>query len=161
MQSDEQRYEGSRLAFVVPAGAQVRETTDVVADYALELTLPGMRGEKPVVIRVLASNAKTLDGEVEAAASAWREARLRNRASWGVQKRGEAHAEISHVGARRVVRFADQMGSVLGPTRQLMLCASVSARLVCAVATGILSADRAIEQALTRAIETVAVAKKP
>ncbi len=159
--STEHRYEGPRLAFVIPAGAQVRETSDVVADYAVEVSLPSEKGQKSIPLRVLLSNNKVADSEVESAANAWRDARLRNRASWGVPKRGEARAELTHIGAHRFVRFVDQMGSVLGATRQIMVCGSMSTRMVCVVASGVSAGDRATEAALMRALETMAVNKRP
>lgn len=158
----EARYDGPRLAFTIPTGTQVKDATDVAADYALELLPPGDPKVKQSTLRLLLSNNRVVDVDVEGVASAWRDARLRNRASWGVHKREKDadRSEITHVGSRRFVRFTDQMGSVLGAQRQIMLCGSISARLVCAVMSGQQANERAAEAVMLRVLETLTVKKR-
>ncbi len=156
----EQRYEGPRLGFVVPAGSTVKEATDIIADHAVDVTFPAALDLPQTSVRILLSNNKVLDLDVEGVATAWRDARVRNRGSWGVKKKGEDRVEIAHVGARRFIRLVDQMGSMLGNSVQLMLCGSVSARLVCGVATTAPDRLKTVEALLVRSLETVVVKKK-
>jgi hypothetical protein len=111
-------------------------------------------------LRILVSNSKVLDIDVEGVASAWRDARIRNRGSWGVKKRSEDRAEITHVGARRFIRLVDQMGGMLGNSVQLMLCGSISARLACGVATSPPDKLKTVEPLLARSLETMVIKKK-
>ncbi len=155
----ETRYNGPRLSFSVPVGVQVREVADPAADYAVELVPPkGTLAQTS--LRIIASQARVGDADVEIIASAWRDARLRNRASWGVRRQGETRTELAQIGSRRFVRFSDQMSSVLGAARQLMLCGSVSGRLVCGVASGPSEKEQEAEAVLVRVLETVLVHKK-
>jgi len=156
----EQRYDGPYLSFNLPADAKVIDSTDVAADRALEVKLAPGSPLAASTIFVLASSSKVNEADVEGVATAWRDARLRNRASWGVRAQGERHTEQSHVGVRRFLRFSDQIGSVLGASRQLMLCGVVSNRLVCAVASGPATSERANEALIVRLLETVQVHKK-
>jgi hypothetical protein len=156
----EARYEGPRFAFSMPGGSTVKDSTDIAADYAVDVTLPASLELPQVSIRILGSNNKVADLDVEAIGSAWRDARIRNRASWGVKKKTEERVEVTHIGSRRFVRLVDQMGSVLGASSQLMLCGSVSNRLVCGVASGMSDKLRIAEPILVRMLETITV-KKP
>ena len=153
------RYDGPRLAFEMPARTSVKEATDVVADYALDLTLPADAPLKQTILRLLLSNGKVVDFDVEGVATAWRNARVRNRASWGVHKRREERPEITHILGRRFVRLVDELGSVLGASSQVMLCGSISAHLVCGVASGPSADAHAREALLVRILESLTVKK--
>jgi hypothetical protein len=129
------RYDGARLAFPIAAGTQVKDASDVSADYALDLVArPGSPLER-VPMRLLLDDKAITDAEVESAAAAVRNARLRNRASWGVKKSAAGASQWQQVGGHRVVRLADAMGSVLGAARQILLCGAFDGHLVCGVAS--------------------------
>ena len=155
----DQRYSGAHLSFSLPAGVMAKEATDVVADYAVEVVIPPGSPAAGAHLRFLLSTAKYGDNDVEAGANAWRDARLNNRASWGVRSRGERRAEVGHIGARRTVRLIDQMGSMLGASRQTMVCASISSKMVCGVLDGPTETETPGLAIMTHAFETLSVVK--
>jgi hypothetical protein len=151
----EQRYDGPRLSFSVPSGAKVKESPDIVDEHALDVELPGN-----VHLRLLLSSNKVTDLEAESASATWREAHLRNRGSWGVKKRSQERAEVKHVGSRRFVRMVDQMGSVLGASTQIMLCGSISARLICGMVSAPSDQVVPLEASLVHLLETIVVKRR-
>ena len=137
----------------VPAGSRVTEVGDVAADFTLEVVPPlagplgGMR------FHVLLSNARTSDAEVEAQGTAWRDKRIKNRSSWGVPATGVRRVEQTRLGTLRVVRFVDEVQSVLGGT-QVMLCAALTGHLTCVVGSG--SSDSVVlVPALSQLLESI------
>jgi hypothetical protein len=157
----ETQYEGARLGFVIPGGATVKEATDIVADYALDVTLPPALELGQVQTRILLGKDRVLDLDVDAAATAWRDARLKNRGAWGVKKKtAPERGEVTHIGARRFLRLDDQVGSALGASTQVMLCGAVSARLLCGVISGPNAKIAFAEKLLSRMLETASVKKK-
>lgn len=153
--SAEHAYADARLAFSMPEGTRVKVVSDIVGDYAVELApKPGTPLER-VPFRLLTSQDRVDEDDVERTASGWRTARLRNRASWGVRKRAEQRAEWTHLGGRRFVRLVDQMGSMLGAARQLMVCGAIRGHLVCGVVSAPEANAEAAEAFLDRVLATV------
>jgi hypothetical protein len=152
-------YEGARLAFTVPAGMKVADATDIIADYALDLVPQPGSALANVSLRLLLSDKTVSDADGDALAKTWRSARVRNRASWGVKKSGDVRNESVQIGGHRFVRFVDEMGSRLGPARQIMLCGSVQGRLLCGVANASGADEKAAETTLTGVLSGVSLRK--
>jgi hypothetical protein len=125
------RYDGPRVSFTTPANSKVAEGSDIAADWALDVSVQAMPTTRFVV---LGGDASVDESKLEAQATAWRDKRLRNRKSWGVANEGEHKVDSLRLGNRRVVRLVDDLSSTM-TGRQVMLCAVVSTKLTCAVAS--------------------------
>jgi hypothetical protein len=151
----DQRYDGPRLAFVAPADAKIREATDIVGDYALDVAL-----KDGGTLRLVLSKRAVADSDVETVAGSWREARIKNRSSWGVKKKAAGRPDLMQIGGKWFVRFVDQMGSVLGNESQVMICGSVSNKLLCGIANAPKDRAHGAEAILVRLLESTTVKKR-
>ncbi|MDB4970937.1 MAG: hypothetical protein JWN44_6626 [Myxococcales bacterium] len=124
---DDKRYEGALFSFRHPAAATVQPGADPSADVAVTVTL------KEVVASVLAGQKRVSDGEIEALATAWHGARIKNRAAWGMKANGGPPRDAVRIADRRWLRWRDHIGSVLGAQEQTMTCGAVGGHLACVV----------------------------
>lgn len=125
---DTKRYDGALLSFAYPADATAEAGTDPSADVAVVVR------HDDVSATVIASS-KRIDGDVEDTAEKWHNARIRNRAAWGVKPSGGPPRDVVRVGERRWIRWRDRIGSVLGAQEQTMTCAPIAGHLACVVAS--------------------------
>jgi len=147
---DGQRFDGARCSFTVPAGSKVTEGTDVVAEHAYDVEVPGLPGRA----HVLFGDGKATDGELESLAAAWRDKRLRNRASWGVHASGDHRVRSVQVNGRRGVELTDDLTTTFGG-RQVMICYPTSGHLACASASGPPEQEHSLEELLTRMLASL------
>ena len=125
---EKKRYEGSLVSFSYPAAGAVTPGADPNADVALTVTLPN-----GIVATVLASAKKVAPNLLNATADAWHDARLKNRAAWGMKPHGGPPPEdIGRDGNKRW-RWRDRIGSVLGAQEQTMTCGPVAGHMGCVV----------------------------
>jgi len=151
----DQRYDGPRLAFFAPAEAKIKEATDIVGDYALDVALKDGGN-----LRLILSKRSVADVDVETVAGSWREARIKNRGSWGVKKKAGERPDTMQIGGKRFVRYVDQMGSVLGSESQVMICGSVSGKLLCGIANAPKDRAHGAEAILVRLLDSATVKKR-
>ena len=147
---DGQRFDGARCSFTVPSGSKVTDGTDVAAEHAYDVEVPGLPGHAHLFF----GDGRTTDGDVEAMATAWRDKRLRNRASWGVHASGDHRVRSVQVNGRRGVALTDDLTTTFGG-RQVMVCYATAGRLACAAASGRPEREHAIEDLLTRMLASL------
>ncbi len=125
---ERKRYEGALFHFSYPAAASAATGADPSADVAVTVTLPD-----GITATVLGSDKRVSDGELESLATAWHDARIKNRAAWGMKTRGGPPRDSVRIGERRWLRWRDRIGSVLGAQEQTMTCGTVGGHLGCVV----------------------------
>jgi hypothetical protein len=147
------RYEGALFSFSYPASATVQPGTDPSADVAVTVAW------KELSANVIAAQKRVPDGEIEALATQWHGARIKNRAAWGMKANGGPPRDSVRIGERRWMRWHDRIGSVLGAQEQTMTCGAVAGHLTCVVVTGP-QARRADGEALTAQLLSTLTFKK-
>ncbi len=124
---ESKRYDGALFSFAYPADASAESGTDPSADVAVVVR------RDDVSATVIASAKRVGEGELDDLADKWHNARIRNRAAWGVKPSGGPPRDTVRVGDRHWMRWRDRIGSVLGAQEQTMTCGAVSAHLVCVI----------------------------
>jgi hypothetical protein len=150
-----QRFEGKLFSFSYPSAATTAPGTDPSADVAVTVALPG-----GISASVIGGEKKISDGEVENLASAWHTARIKNRAAWGMKAAGGPPHESVRIGERHWLRWRDRIGSVLGAQEQTMTCGSVSAHLVCVVASAPQKERERADAVAAHILSTLAVRRR-
>lgn len=148
------RYEGSLFSFSAPAGATTQPGSDPSADVAVTVT------NADEVASVIASNKRVSDGELEALATDWHAARIKNRAAWGMKTHGGPPHETVRVGDRRWLRWRDRIGSVLGAQEQTMTCGAVGGHLACVVVSAPQKARESADALAAQLLSTLSINKK-
>lgn len=126
---ESRRYDGALFSFAYPADASVEPGTDPSADVAVVVR------RDDVSATVIASSRRVADGDLEELADKWHNARIRNRAAWGMKPSGGPPRDDIRVGARHWMRWRDAIRSMLGPQEQSMTCGAVGGHLACVVAS--------------------------
>jgi hypothetical protein len=123
------RYDGALFSFDYPADMTAETGTDPSADIAVVVR------RDDVSATVAASSKRVGEAELEELADKWHNARIRNRAAWGVKPSGGPPRDTVRVGERRWMRWRDRIGSVLGAQEQTMTCGAVAGHLACVIAS--------------------------
>jgi hypothetical protein len=123
-----QRFEGKLFTFSYPSSAATAPGADPSADVVVTVTLAD-----GIIASVIAGEKKIPDGEVEATATNWHGARIKNRAAWGMKAGGGPPRDTVRIAKREWIRWRDHIGSVLGAQEQTMTCGSVTGHLACVI----------------------------
>ncbi len=123
------RYEGPYFTFDYPASAKATPSSDPTAEGAVTVS------DRNITAVVLAGQKRIADSELEATASTWHAARMKNRAAWGVKAGGGPPHDNVRIGDKRWMRWRDRLGSVLGAQEQSMTCGGINGHLGCVLVT--------------------------